>query len=175
MTVSESTVRKLVREELLRELDYSTIDFNRTGSQEPADRRLYVKDSDRAREVLDRARADYHSAFRTADGRHVVAFVYDDTRDRARQILRDQGLLAETQIHEENPYTGFEDLPPGWDQDSLESFARSLTGQTKDDTEGFFTKCVEKMEDEDGFDNPEAFCASLKDQYLGREDWRGED
>jgi hypothetical protein len=31
---------------------------------------------------------------------------------------------------------------------------------------------MDKMEDE--LDDPEAFCASLKDEYLGREDWREE-
>jgi hypothetical protein len=69
---------------------------------------------------------------------------------------------------EENPYTGWENLPPGWDEESLDSFAQSLTGQEGE--EGFFTACMNKMEDE--LDDPEAFCASLKDEYLDREDWR---
>lgn len=72
---------------------------------------------------------------------------------------------------DENPYTGWENLPDGWDEDSLESFAQNLTGQEGE--EGFFTACMDKMEDE--LDDPEAFCASLKDEYLGREDWRGPD
>lgn len=71
---------------------------------------------------------------------------------------------------------GFDNLPDGWDEDSLQSFARSLTGKTKDDTEGFFTKCYERMKDEEGFDEDGAkrFCAALKDEYLGTTDWRGE-
>jgi hypothetical protein len=85
-------------------------------------------------------------------------------RKKARAYIKEH-LLAE-----ENPYTGWENLPPGWDEESLQSFARSLTGKTKDDTEGFFSNCMDKMEDK--LDEPEAFCASLKDEYLGREDWR---
>ena len=67
---------------------------------------------------------------------------------------------------------GWDNLPDGWDEDSLDSFARSLTDKTQDDSEGFFTACMDEVEDK--FDDPEAFCASLKDEYLGTTDWRGE-
>jgi hypothetical protein len=75
--------------------------------------------------------------------------------------------LIEKKLREENPYTGWENLPPGWDEDSLESFAQNLTGQEGE--EGFFTACMDKMEDE--LDDPEAFCASLKDERFGK-GWR---
>lgn len=68
---------------------------------------------------------------------------------------------------------GWDNLPDGWDEDSLDSFARSLTDKTQDDSEGFFTACMDEVEDK--FDDPEAFCASLKDEYLGTTDWRGEE
>ena len=69
---------------------------------------------------------------------------------------------------------GWDNLPPGWDKESLMKFARSLTGKTKDDTEGFFTECVDRIKDEEGFDEEGAkkFCASLKDEYLDTTDWR---
>lgn len=68
------------------------------------------------------------------------------------------------------------DLPPGWDQKSVEKFARSLTGKTKEDNEGFFDKCVEKMKDESGFSKEGAkkFCATLKTEYIGK-GWRSEE
>jgi hypothetical protein len=75
-------------------------------------------------------------------------------------------------IRESIEESGWENLPDGWDEESVESFARSLTGKTKSDSEGFFTTCMEKVEDK--FDEPEKFCASLKDSYLDSTDWRGE-
>jgi len=66
---------------------------------------------------------------------------------------------------------GWNNFPDGWDEESLESFARNLTGKTKNDSEGFFTSCMDKVEDK--FDEPEAFCASLKTQYIGK-GWREE-
>lgn len=89
------------------------------------------------------------------------------TEEEFRGIVREEiHRLFEDEI-------GFEELPPGWDRESLMSFARSLTGNTKADPEGFFTACMEEMEDK--FDDPERFCASLKDEYLQTTDWRGED
>lgn len=89
-----------------------------------------------------------------------------------RQIVREELQSVLNEQEDENPWIGFENLPPGWDEESLQGFARSLTGKTKDDTEGFFTKCVDRLKDEEGIDDPEPFCAALKDEYLGREDWR---
>lgn len=89
------------------------------------------------------------------------------TEEKFRSLVRD--VISE--VIEED--AGFEELPPGWDRESLMSFARSLTGKTKADPEGFFTACMEEMEDK--FDEPERFCAALKDEYLQTTDWRGED
>lgn len=82
-------------------------------------------------------------------------------------------MLSVTRIFE----LGFDNLPKGWTQKSVEKFARSLTGKTKEDSHGFFDKCVQKMKDESGFSEESAnkFCASLKDQYLGTTKWRDEE
>lgn len=82
-------------------------------------------------------------------------------------------MLSVTRIFE----IGFNNLPKGWTQKSVEKFARSLTGKTKKDSHGFFDNCVRKMKDESGFSEEGAkkFCASLKDQYLGTTKWRGEE
>lgn len=70
---------------------------------------------------------------------------------------------------------GWENLPKGWTKKSVEKFARSLTGKTKDNPEGFFTKCYEKLEPELGDEGAKKLCASLKDEYLGTTEWRGKD
>lgn len=85
---------------------------------------------------------------------------------RLKEIVHEEARkLQEDEI-------GWDNLPDGWDEDSLDSFARSLTDKTQNDSEGFFTACMDEVEDK--FDDPEAFCASLKDEYLGTTDWRGE-
>jgi len=80
--------------------------------------------------------------------------------------------LVRTELVKEE--IGFDNLPDGWDEDSLDSFARSLTGKDKDDTEGFWTKCFDRIKDEGGFDEEGAkrFCSSLKDEYLQDKSWR---
>ena len=65
---------------------------------------------------------------------------------------------------------GFAKYPKGWDKESVVKFSKSLVkgGATKKD---FFDKCVEKMRGK--FDNPEAFCASVKDVAFASTFWRG--
>ena len=64
----------------------------------------------------------------------------------------------------------WKNLPKGWDDTSVKKFAQSLTG--KDATaEGFFDACVDKMTGK--LDNPEAFCATVKDHVYGTTYWRG--
>ena len=67
---------------------------------------------------------------------------------------------------------GFDELPPGWDRESVLSFARSLTDRTQDDSEGFWTKCFERMEDHMGEEGAKKFCSALKDEYLDDTTWR---
>lgn len=64
--------------------------------------------------------------------------------------------------------TGWDNLPSGWTQESFKKFWNTLTEESAHP----WTKCVEKMTG--NIDDPEAFCASAKDQALGRTDWRGE-
>ena len=65
---------------------------------------------------------------------------------------------------------GMSGLPKGWTQKSLAKFSKSLTGK-KATQKGFFDKCVERMRGK--LDNPEAFCASVKDERHGSTFWRG--
>lgn len=67
---------------------------------------------------------------------------------------------------------GFETKPKGWTDSSVKKFGKSLVkggGEKK----GFFDKCVEKMKDK--MDNPEGFCASVKDEAHDSTYWRGKD
>lgn len=83
---------------------------------------------------------------------------------KLKEIVREEvQRLSEDEI-------GWDNLPDGWDEESVESFAQNLTGQEGE--EGFFSACMDEVEDK--FDDPEAFCASLKDEYLDTTDWRGE-
>lgn len=65
---------------------------------------------------------------------------------------------------------GWERLPKGWTEDSVEKFAKSLTDKAGDE-HGFFNACVAKMKG--NIDDPEGFCASVIDTYKGTTDWRG--
>lgn len=69
-----------------------------------------------------------------------------------------------------NEAEGMQGLPKGWTQKSLSKFSKSLTGK-KATQKGFFDKCVERMKGK--LDNPEGFCASIKDERHGSTYWRG--
>lgn len=62
---------------------------------------------------------------------------------------------------------GWKGLPAGWTMESVRKFWNSLTGDVKHKV----TKCIELMEDK--MDDPEAFCASVKDMVEGTTKWRG--
>lgn len=68
---------------------------------------------------------------------------------------------------------GFENMPKGWTQKSVKKFARSLVDKGGGKSEGFFDKCVKKMKGK--IDNPEGFCAGVKDEVYGSTYWRGKD
>jgi len=68
---------------------------------------------------------------------------------------------------------GWDNMPPGWTKKSVKKTAKTIgkdvgKGPTEKD---FFKKCVEKMKD--NIDDPEAYCASLKDYSHGSTHWRG--
>lgn len=81
-------------------------------------------------------------------------------------------------LNEEEKGVGFSSWPDGWDNETLEQWAQTFAenhGGLTPGEEGWFDECVSAMEDEEGINNPEAFCAAVKDEYLNRENWRGED
>ena len=61
----------------------------------------------------------------------------------------------------------WESLPKGWTEESVKKFWGSLTGDVKHKV----TKCIKKMKDAGGVDDPGAFCASLADRVEGK-GWR---
>ena len=89
----------------------------------------------------------------------------------------ESGLLGDIQYYygEQKPKkklaeAGFETKPKGWTDKSVKKYGRSLVkggGREK----GFFKKCVEKMKDK--MENPEGFCASVKDEAWDSTYWRG--
>lgn len=70
---------------------------------------------------------------------------------------------------------GFKKYPKGWDQQSVAKFGRTLTKNMKGGVKakGFFDKCVKKMRGK--VDNPEGFCAGVKDEVYKSTYWRGKD
>lgn len=66
---------------------------------------------------------------------------------------------------------GWKDLPKGWTEKSVKKFAKSLAGKAVG-KEGFFDACVKEMKG--NVDDPEAFCASIKDEVLNTTYWRGD-
>ena len=75
--------------------------------------------------------------------------------------------MTKSLVAEAEGWVGF---PKGWTDSSVEKFGKTLVkgGATK---KNFFDKCVEKMKDK--VDNPQGFCAGLKDEAHGSTHWRG--
>jgi hypothetical protein len=63
----------------------------------------------------------------------------------------------------------YQTLPRGWTKDSVKKFAQTLANKAATE-KGFFDLCVEKMKKH--FDNPEGFCAYVKDTAWGTTYWR---
>jgi hypothetical protein len=69
---------------------------------------------------------------------------------------------------------GFKKFPKGWTEESIVKFAKTLVkdaGIEGGDKKGFFDACVTKMSGE--MDNPEGFCAAVKDVVVDSTFWRG--
>jgi len=68
---------------------------------------------------------------------------------------------------------GFEDKPKGWTDKSVDKYTNTFTSKMKGTAKSkdFFDKCVKKMQGK--VDNPEGFCAALKDEAYGSTFWRG--
>lgn len=56
--------------------------------------------------------------------------------------------------------------PKGWKQKSVKQYSKTMMSGK----EHPFAFCTEKMKDH--IDNPEAFCASVKDVHKGKKTWR---
>jgi len=70
---------------------------------------------------------------------------------------------------------GFEDKPKGWTDKSVKKYSKTFSSKMKGNVKSpkFFKKCVNKMQGK--VDNPEGFCAALKDEAHGSTYWRGKD
>jgi len=93
----------------------------------------------------------------------------------AKDDLDDNGMCGECRklCEEDDLDENWKGAPKGWTRKSIEKFARSLTRKTKGDSKGFVRACVRKMTGK--VDDPEAFCAGLKDEFLGKTTWRGKE
>ncbi len=63
------------------------------------------------------------------------------------------------------------ELAKGWDEESVKKFAKSL-GFDSAKEKGFFDACVKRMKKND-MNDPEGFCAEVKDKAWGTTMWRG--
>ncbi len=69
---------------------------------------------------------------------------------------------------------GFKKLPKGWTKKSVKKTGTTIAkdvGEKSPKDKGFFEKCVKKMRGD--VDNPEGYCASLKDEAYSSTYWRG--
>jgi len=69
---------------------------------------------------------------------------------------------------------GFEKMPKGWTKRSVKKAGKTIAKDVGEETpkeKGFFDKCVKKMRGK--VDNPEGYCAALKDEAYGSTYWRG--
>jgi len=90
-----------------------------------------------------------------------------------RQNLQNTAQLYIKHCKKNVNEAGFEDKPKGWTDDSIKKFSKTFTKNMKGNVKstGFFDKCVKKMQGK--IDNPEGFCASLKDEKYKSTAWRG--
>ena len=88
------------------------------------------------------------------------------------EVQKDRDEEKEKEGKKKVSEAGFETKPKGWTDSSVKKFGKSLVkGGGKE--KGFFDKCVKKMKDK--IDNPEGFCASVKDEAYDSTYWRGKD
>jgi len=68
---------------------------------------------------------------------------------------------------------GFTKMPKGWTKKSVKKAGTTIGKDVgeKPTGKGYFEKCVEKMKGK--IDNPEGYCASMKDYAHGSTHWRG--
>lgn len=112
-----------------------------------------------------------HNVINTGEGDLKLYTVYAPPNHPPKTIHKTKEEAEEAHLTE----AGFEEKPRGWDQKSLHKYMNTFTKKMKGGVKatGFFKKCVEKLRDK--MDNPEGFCASLKDESYGSTGWRGKD
>jgi hypothetical protein len=69
---------------------------------------------------------------------------------------------------------GFEKMPKGWTKKSVKKAGVTIAkdvGEKTPKEKGFFEKCIKKMRGD--VENPEGYCAALKDESYGSTFWRG--
>lgn len=69
---------------------------------------------------------------------------------------------------------GFKNMPKGWNRKSVKKWANTLVKNESENAatkKGFFQKCVTKMKGK--VENPEGYCASVKDVAYNSTGWRG--
>lgn len=79
-------------------------------------------------------------------------------------------MIIDNYLQQLQEAEGMHELPKGWTHKSVKKFAKSLTGK-EGPKKGFFDRCVKKMRGH--VSNPEAFCASVKDETAKSTYWRG--
>ena len=117
-----------------------------------------------------------HNVVNTGKGDLKLYSIYSPPHHRAGTIHKTrQEAMADKEDEVSLKEAGFEEKPRGWDKASLNKYMATFTKRMKGGAkaEGFFDKCVEKIKDK--VDNPEGFCASLKDEAYGSTGWRGKD
>lgn len=87
-----------------------------------------------------------------------------------------ENYLEELQMQEDDvEEAGFENMPKGWDNDSIKKWANTLVKnesvQNAAKKKGFFDKCVRKVSGK--VQNPEGLCAAVKDSAYKSTYWRG--
>lgn len=90
------------------------------------------------------------------------------TESLSEDAIHDAQLVENYLIEE----VGWDNLPKGWTEKSVKKFAKSLAKKGAKE-KGFFDACVDKMKG--NIDDPEAFCASIKDEVWDTTYWRGKD
>lgn len=70
---------------------------------------------------------------------------------------------------------GFDNFPKGWDKKSVKKFADTISKKSGHDIDSkeWFYACVDSIKG--AVDDPEALCATIKDETLGKTGWRGEE
>lgn len=84
--------------------------------------------------------------------------------DSLSNMVKQEGIVHEA---------GFEEKPKGWTDQSIKKYSKTFSKKMKGGVKstGFFDKCVKKMQGK--MENPEGFCASLKDETFKSTGWRG--